>query len=102
MATTAVKPGSLAMSQLRRNRVRSRPGVTGVAGPVRHRGDRTPMVHGVGPPAVAPDAHDRWWDQLGAGFQLTSALHVLRGHELLVLGRRREFEAHLADMAARG
>jgi hypothetical protein len=49
MATTAVKPGSLAMSQLCRNRVRSRPEVTGVAGPVRHRGERTPIGHGLAP-----------------------------------------------------
>ena len=48
--------------------------------------------------AVAPDADDPWWAQLASGLDIDAALHLLRGHSLIALGRRAEFETNLAQV----
>jgi tetratricopeptide (TPR) repeat protein len=49
--------------------------------------------------AVDPEAEDPWWDQIATGLDITGELHyICRGHLLLALGRRAEFEANLAHL----
>jgi class 3 adenylate cyclase/tetratricopeptide (TPR) repeat protein len=51
--------------------------------------------------AVDPEAEDPWWDEIATGINITGELDGLRGHLLLALGRRADFEANLAHRVAR-
>jgi tetratricopeptide (TPR) repeat protein len=48
--------------------------------------------------AVSPEAEDPWWAQLASGLDIDAALQMLRGHSLIALGRRAEFETNLAQV----
>ena len=48
--------------------------------------------------AVAPETDDPWWAQLASGLDVTTLLHLARGHSLMALGRRSEFETNLAHV----
>ena len=54
--------------------------------------------------AVDPEAEDPWWDQIGTGMDtiITTELHMCRGHLLLALGRRADFEANRAQVVELG
>ena len=52
--------------------------------------------------AVDPVAEDPWWDRVATGLDITGELHICRGHLLLALGRRAEFEANLAHLLELG
>jgi hypothetical protein len=46
--------------------------------------------------AVDPDIEDAWWDRFASGISINAFLHIHRGHSLMALGRRAEFERNLA------
>jgi class 3 adenylate cyclase/tetratricopeptide (TPR) repeat protein len=48
--------------------------------------------------AVSPGAEDPWWAQLATGVDIAGRLQLYRGHSLMVLGRRAEFETNLAQV----
>ena len=52
--------------------------------------------------AFDPGAEDPWWAQLASGIDIAAALHLARGHALLALGRRAEFETNLAHVMELG
>ena len=43
-----------------------------------------------------------WWDQLATGVDIAALLHLFRGHALMALGRRAEFETNLAQLIELG
>ena len=49
-----------------------------------------------------PEAEDPWWAQLASGLDFAAVLHLLRGHSLMALGRRAEFETNLAQVTELG
>jgi len=48
--------------------------------------------------AVDPDSEDPWWGQLGTSLDVTGEVRLCRGHALLVLGRRTDYEANLEEL----